>query len=338
MVSVSVFSCKSGESSFYMSESNGRSGEILIVIPDRMLDNEIGDTVIKWLRQDVLVLPQYEPSFKVIPIKPTAYNDLFKKTRNVLICDVNPNCERTEFRVETDKFARPQLYITLRAATDSAFLNAWYKVENFILDTLTAAEQARFLVGYRRYHNPQAEEALKQRHGVLMTVPTSGFNYDVDTTNFVWISKETQLSSQAILVFDMPYNGPKDFDMQNLVRRIDSVLMLNVPGPADGSYMAIEKRLEPIIKQTSRNGSYLCEMRGLWETEGDFMGGPFVSQSMVDTVKNRLVTVFGFVYGGKNDKKNLLWQVESVMSTFNIYYEPTIDSNNEMKDKLPAIR
>ncbi|MBR4327210.1 MAG: DUF4837 family protein, partial [Bacteroidales bacterium] len=47
----------------------------------------------------------------------------------------------------------------------------------------------------------------------------------------------------------------------------------------------------------------------------------FVSNSMVDTVNNRLVTAFAYVYGGKNDKKTLLWQLEAILSTFNIHYD-----------------
>jgi hypothetical protein len=74
-------------------------------------------------------------------------------------------------------------------------------------------------------------------------------------------------------------------------------------------------------KEFSRDGNYVCELRGLWETEGDFMGGPFVSQSVVDTVNNRLVTVFAYVYGGKKDKKIMLWQLEALLSTFNVKNE-----------------
>lgn len=312
-----------------MPQSSGRSGEVLVVMPQQMMDGEIGDTVIKYLRQEFLVLPQYEPTLKVIHIKPNAFNDLFRKARNIVVLDVNPESNRTEFRVEANKYARPQVYVTLKAPSDSIFLKSWYNVEKYILDTIVQAEQQRFLYGFRNYRNTQAEESLRYKHGVDMVVPTSGFTLDVDTTNFVWISKETQTSSQGIFVFDYPYNGPIDFDMQYMIRRMDSVLMLNVPGPARDSYMAIEKRLPPIKYERGRSGSYLCELRGLWETEGDFMGGPFVSQSMVDTVNNKLVTVFAYVYGGKNDKKNLMWQLEGVLSTFKIHYNDPIQMPNQ---------
>ncbi len=321
-----VQSCGSGDGSYVMMpESSGRSGEVLLVMPQQMYDGEIGDTVVKWLRQEYLVLNQYEPTLKVVHIKPSAFNELFRKTRNIIVVDVNPESQRTEFRVESDKHARPQIYVTLKAPNDSLLLKSWYNVENYVLDTIVTAEKMRYLYGFKKYRSSQSEQKLRDNHHVNMVVPSSGFNLDVDHENFVWISKETQISSQGIFIFDFPYNGPNDFDMQNMVRRIDSVLMLNVPGPAAGSYMAIEKKLPPIVSQHSRGGAYMLEIRGLWETEGDFMGGPFVSQSIVDTVNNRMVTAMAYVFGGKNDKKKLLWPLEAVLSTFSINYDKPLE-------------
>lgn len=304
-----------------MPQSNGKCGEVVVVMKENTWQGKIGDTVSSWLRQEVLILPQYEPTLKVIYVKPQAYSQLFQKTRNVIFTDINPDNKKTEIKIETDKFASPQIYITVKTDSDSSFLKTWYKIEQYLLDTIVKSEQSRLLAGFQRTHNILTEDALKKGHNIDILIPAAGFTLDVDSTNFVWISKETSSSSQGLLFFDFEYNGPKDFDMQNLVRRMDSVLCLNVPGPAQGSYMAIEKRVPPMKKEFARNGNYVCELRGLWETEGDFMGGPFVSQSMVDTVNNRLITAFSYVYGGKNDKKILLWQLEALMSTFKINYD-----------------
>ncbi len=321
-IALTLWSCGTDSTTLgWLPESSGRSGEVLVVMPDAKWQGEIGDTVAGWLAQEVLVLPQYEPTFKLIRINPNAYNEMFKKSRNILIADINPKYERAEFRVEADKYARPQVYITLRAPSDSVFLKSWYNVEKYVYDTLLMAEKARFLYGFKKIRAVSIEERLVKRHNVDIVVPSAGYKLDVDSTHFVWISRETTTSSQGLLLFDFPYSGPKDFELQRLINKLDSVLMLNVPGPAPNSYMAVEKRLEPFKTQFSRNGSYVCELRGLWETEGDFMGGPFVSNSIVDTVNNRLVTAFAYVYGGKNDKKTLLWQLEAMLSTFNIHYD-----------------
>ena len=314
-------SCKDSGMLSIMPQSTGKCGEVVVVMKENSWKGQIGDTVSSWLRQEVLILPQYEPTLKVIYVKPQAFKKIFQTTRNVIFTDINPENKKTEIKIETDKYAAPQLYVTIKAASDSAFLNTWYKIEQYMLDTIVKAEQSRLLSSFSRTHNIYVEEDLNKKHGVNMLIPSAGFNKDVDSTHFVWISKETSETSQGLLLFDFEYNGPKDFDLQNMIRRMDSVLCLNVPGPAQGSYMAIEKRVPPMKKEFSRDGNYVCELRGLWETEGDFMGGPFVSQSMVDTVNNRLVTVFAYVYGGKKDKKIMLWQLEALLSTFNVKNE-----------------
>lgn len=321
-LTVSVFlGCKDSGILSLMPQSTGKCGEVVVVMKENAWQGKIGDTVSSWLRQEVLILPQYEPTLKVIYVKPQAYSQLFQKTRNVIFTDINPENKKTEIKIETDKFASPQIYITVKTDSDSSFLKTWYKIEQYLLDTIVKSEQSRLLAGFQRTHNIYTEDALKKGHNIDILIPAAGFTLDVDSTNFVWISKETNSSSQGLLFFDFEYNGPKDFDMQNLVRRMDSVLCLNVPGPAQGSYMAIEKRVPPMKKEFARNGNYVCELRGLWETEGDFMGGPFVSQSMVDTINNRLITAFSYVYGGKKDKKIMLWQLEALMSTFKIGYD-----------------
>ena len=318
-VSALVVSCNGGSGAMdkFMASSAGKTGDVLVVMNDDSYDGYVGDTVFNWLTQPVLVLPQDEASFKVIRIKPTAYNDMLRKTRNIIYCDINPQNEKPSIKVEGDRYASPQILITIKAKDDSAFYNTWLKVEKYIYDTLSFAEKQRYLAYFNKYREANLENELSQSHPYSVYIP-KGYNLDVNKPNFVWISNETSISSQALLIFNFPYEGPKSFEKQSLLAKIDSVLMLNVPGPADGSYMAISKYFEPIQEAYMRRGNYVSEMRGLWETKGDFMGGPFVCQSLVDTVNAQMINVFAYAYGGKKDKKLLVWQLESIMSTFEI--------------------
>lgn len=304
-----------------MPESHGKCGEVIVVMPESTWKSQIGDTMQTFLRQEYLVLPQYESTLKVIHIKPRAYTDIFQRSRNIILCDIRSDIEKTTFSIEHNKTAAPQTYITIKANSDTAFLNAWYKVEQTVVDTIVKYELNRFLKGFKKTQNVYLMDTLRNKYNIDMVMPTAGFNLDVCKDNFAWISKETSETSQGFLIWKYPYNGPKDFNIQYLINKMDSVLMQNVPGPVDGSYMAVEKRIPPLKDEFNRNGNYVCQLRGLWETEGAFMGGPFVSQTQVDTVKNEITTVFAYVYGGKKAKKILLWQLESLLTTFNIHYD-----------------
>ncbi len=302
-----------------MPSCTGKTGDLVLIMPDATYEGKTGDTIFALLTQPVMVLPQAEATFKVIHVNKNQVSKLIKKSRNVINTEIDPRIEKPSITIEKNKYSRPQIYITLKAQNDSALQSIFLKTSNFIIDTLTHAEQMRYYSFFNQNHESESELAMRNKHGVKLMIPY-GFNKDVDKDNFVWISKETSISSQGMLVFDFPYNGPKDFELQHLIGKIDSVLLKNVPGPQDGSYMTTAKVFEPIKKEYMRGNTYVCELRGLWETNGDFMGGPFVSQSIVDTVNNRLVTNFAYVYGGKNDKRNLLWQLEGIMNSFEIWY------------------
>ena len=45
------------------------------------------------------------------------------------------------------------------------------------------------------------------------------------------------------------------------------------------------------------------------------MGGPFVSLTQYDEQRGRIVTVDGYVYAGKKDKRNYMRQIEAIIST-----------------------
>ncbi len=67
-----------------------------------------------------------------------------------------------------------------------------------------------------------------------------------------------------------------------------------------------------------KNDSYLAEMKGLWKLEKAFMGGPYLSHTMLDEKNNRVVTVEGFVYAPSLDKRNYVRELEAIIQTFEV--------------------
>ncbi len=55
---------------------------------------------------------------------------------------------------------------------------------------------------------------------------------------------------------------------------------------------------------------------------GISMGGPFVSLSVVDVKRDRIVTVEGFVFAPGKSKMNLVRQVEAVIYSLKINDQP----------------
>ena len=95
------------------------------------------------------------------------------------------------------------------------------------------------------------------------------------------------------------------------------VMKDNVPGMVDNSYMTISSEITPGLSTMKYKNRNFMEMRGLWEVQNDFMGGPFVIHVFHD--KNnpgQLIVVEGFVYAPRYDKRDYIRQVESIMYSF----------------------
>lgn len=145
-----------------------------------------------------------------------------------------------------------------------------------------------------------------------MPVPT-GYNVNIDTTNFVWISREDPELSQGLIVYSYPYTDTNTFTLDFLVNKRNEFLKKYLPGPLDGTWMTTETRIELNFKAFSYHNQYFAEVRGLWRVENDYMGGPFVSVTTLDEKRNRIITAEGYVYGPKFKKREYVRQLETII-------------------------
>jgi hypothetical protein len=65
--------------------------------------------------------------------------------------------------------------------------------------------------------------------------------------------------------------------------------------------------------------------------EGDFMGGPYINLSVLDASKNRVITLDGFVYAPKYNKRNYLRQVEAMMYSLEL---PDQKKNDKINSQI----
>ena len=99
----------------------------------------------------------------------------------------------------------------------------------------------------------------------------------------------------------------------------------NIPGAREGMYMTTADSIFVDVKNINVRGEYAFEARGLWEMEGDMMGGPFVSHARVDRPNGRVVVVEGFIYSPKGLKRDLMRKMEASLYTLTLPQEQLID-------------
>jgi len=141
---------------------------------------------------------------------------------------------------------------------------------------------------------------------------------DFSKEEFTCVSIESPDLSQVIQVYDYPANGPEDLNVDFIVEKRNSFTKTYVEGPREGSYMVIASMFEPIAYDLKNHNQDVLEIRGLWELENGFMGGPFVSHSVYDAKRGRIVTVDGYVYHPNLKKRVKIRQLEAIIYSMEI--------------------
>lgn len=320
-VFISIFSSCATDTEPYVPASSGTPGHILIIMENQKWKYGPGETVREVFNQPYDILPQGEAIFDYSHIPPEVYSDLLNKSRNILIAKISVNVKKTEILISKNVHAKPQMIITVKAKNNKEFIDLFKKNADKIVSALTKAERDRLIEVYSGiFSEKKINKKLKSKHHITIAVP-KGYTLDVDSNNFIWISRETPRSSQGILIWNYPYTDTLQLTLENLLNTRDSITKLYVPGPADSSYMTTERMIEPTFKEILLNKKYAAIIKGLWKitgAKGVFMGGPFVEITIVDEKKNRLITADGYVYGGRKKKRELMRQVEAILYTLKV--------------------
>src|SRR3712207_4823373 len=123
---------------------------------------------------------------------------------------------------------------------------------------------------------------------------------------FVWFSNNSPTGMKNMVV----YKSRHAASTADYVALRDSVLGTNIKGETDNMHMRTTP--QSVTTTISRErGRTITIRRGLWEREGDAMGGPFVSH----TVGN--ITVEAFVFAPGTKKRNLMRQLEAALYALN---------------------
>ena len=297
----------------------GNAGELVIVVADKYWESQIGDSLKEVFTSQQIALPQYgtyggEVIFDVINIPKSAFKDIIKGHRNILITSIASTHKKAKIIIKKDYWAKGQILIYMNAPNQSSFIKLLNSNKEQLVDKILEAERTRQIKVNKKYQNSAAHQQLSKNHELTLNMP-KGFNIVVDNENFVWIKHETNDMTQNIIVYYYDYPSPDIFNKEDILKIRDSVLRNRVPGPSDGSYMTTERKAPIYTEELNIDNRYTYIIRGLWKVKGDFMGGPFVSYTTVDEERNRLVTVEGFVYRPNKAKRNAVRKVESILRT-----------------------
>ena len=317
LAALTVISCsESKRRQALLPNISGKAGEVIVVIDKGQWEGAVGTVLRDTLACDYPYLPQREPLFTLINVAPVGFTQMFQLHRNIVIVNIKPDVTEPDIIYRNDVWARPQCVIRINAADADTAIQLIKDDSKKIVATLEQAERDRVIANAKKYEELSLAPEVAKMAGGSPHFP-SGYKLKKKTDDFIWIEYNPQYVTQGILIYKYPVvEGEQMMDLDNILENSNEMLKKNVPGMFDNTYMTTSSIVRPSIEYKRFKGLDFAEIRGLWEVQNDFMGGPFVSHAFYSQDGKDVIVLQAFVYAPKYDKRHYLKQVESVIYSF----------------------
>ena len=280
-------------------KSAGRPSEVLLV-------GDVDSIVTKALTADIVALPQPEPMFDVKTNGKTnkgsdaqdALNAVSRLERNIVVVNIAPTLfTRTAVRYERNVFAAPQIIVYVNTPSAQALKSDIGRchIDRLLLQNELTAHAERL----KRHHEKGVEDDIKRMFGCSMTIP-KGMRVNVRGQQFVWISDNNPTKMSNICLYTSENR--------------DSVMRINLKGETDSMFMTTVGGSVVTTTGTSRDNMSTTLRRGLWQMQGDAMGGPFMSRT-IHMPHGKTIVAEAFVFAPGEQKRDIMRRLEASVQT-----------------------
>lgn len=309
-----VFSSSCLESDNIKPDSSGKVGNIVLVLSELVYNSTIVDSIVTMMNTEVEGLPQFESQFDLIIIKESEFSHLFQMHRNIITVHVDKDLqsEEPELAVKKDVWSEPQLVARLRAKDTIALKKVIMSYTEPLCETFNKAERNRIITDYSTIVQQESQSQLKENFNISSAIPRT-FHPVVREEDFLWLRRQEREYELGLMIYKKPYTDRNEFSTDYIIKFRDSISQRNIPGPSEGSFMTTEKRLPFFSDTVSINNKFGILTRGLWRTEGDFMGGPFINYTFYNESIGQLISIDGYVYAPKYAKREKVRQLEAII-------------------------
>ena len=295
---------------------SGKAGEVIVVINKADWEGAVGTALRDSLACDCPFLPQREPLFNLVNVAPSGFGSMFQVHRNIILINISSSVTEPGVVYRKDVWAAPQTVINVNAmdAETAASLIAANSAD--MTATLEQAERDRIIRNTKKYEELTIAPEVAEVFGGSPHFP-SGYKLKKKTSDFIWVEYAIQYVTQGILIYKYPVaEGENMMSLDSILENSNEMLKNNVPGMFEDTYMTISSFARPSIGYMKYKGLDFAEVRGFWEVQNDYMGGPFVSHIFYSKDGKDIIVLQAFVYAPKYDKRHYLRQVESILYSF----------------------
>lgn len=308
-----IISCSNGKNKLILKSSTGRINSVLVVIKNGYWVDEVGKTLKDIFKSPVAGLSQPEAQFSVTHIKPNLFGDLFNNSRNILIVGIEA---KARYRVIKNKYASPQIIMTITGKNESDLINKIKLHKQDILDIFKKGDLALY-----------QQKLSKKDWPTNKFLASTNFTIDVpkdyrlveNRKDFLWVRKHLRGDNMInILIYKLPFNKQSSLTKAYIIKKRDSIGKAQIPGQFKDTYMQTSSAINPFLKKITVNGITAFVTKGLWNVKKDFMGGPFVNYTYTDIQHHQYICLDGFVYAPNKNKRDYIFELEAIFRTLKL--------------------
>lgn len=323
--------------------ATGRSGDMLIILDSVQWRSELGSTLRSTFREEIQGLPREEMMFNVTWVYPRRGYTLLTQVRNLVVVftldqkSVGSRIMRESFTEETlqriksdtsfyvytakDEYSRGQEVMYLFGATQESLIKHINRDKEKIQAFFNSAEKSRLQNSLLKTTSTKGvTEFLRKEQDCELRVPF-GFKLANKTSDFVWLRQMDAQVDKDVFIAWKKYESEYQLLPDSLIAWRDNIAakyLFEDPEQPD-SYLVTETSVpfKPVVsKQVTINGHFAMELRGLWKTNTNTMGGPFISYALVDEKAGLLYYIEGFTYAPGKQQREIIRELEAILWTF----------------------
>lgn len=336
-----TFSCKQATDKVkedFKPLAGGEADEIILVIDSAQWEGKVGDLVKDMFDDYILGLPQDEKEFALRKVNPMKLNSVLRSARNmifVMTLDSKSRQSRTIreyftdqslkmiqkdsslfYTVRRDEFAKGQIVLYLFGQDEENLIENIKDNRSRLVELFESAVRERTRDKILKKTKKQLMKAIQEKHNYSIEIPF-GWDLAKNLPNFVWLRRLEAESELNIFIYKEPYEDQNVFNNVDKLRdRITETYLRDSENPE--IYINRQEIIPVFTERVTFDGNFAVEGRGLWKISDSSGGGPFVSYTMVDEETQMLYYIEGYVYSPGTKKKDLMREVEAILSTFKV--------------------
>ena len=318
LTSLLLISCHKKKKEQYLPDSVGSINSLTIVMDPQLWGGVVGDSLREYFASPVEeIAGAREPLFDIQQIPLEVFDGMTRASRNILIVSTDT---RNGFDIRDSLYAKPQKVAFIIGQTTDDLISEIQKYAPKIIRTFKENEMQE--VRNRFQNTLNNTKLIENTLGIQLSFP-SLYNIVKQENNFFWLERKVKNGTADILIYEVPKGKictHSNLCSEDIIQMRDSIGKRYVPGPQEGMYMITSPAFAPTYTKTQLNGYPTIVSKRLWEVKDFILGGPFSNYIIEDPKRDRCVVIEGFIAAPGTSKRDLLFELETIIKSVRFIY------------------